>query len=110
MVLHEARIKIQRFICWLFGHKDYSPLRKSETSGYHYIFCFDCEKVIWLDDKDSKEVTKLYVDWAEEEKLINEVMDEKEKSIIKVREQKRRDGVFAKQKRDKHAKKRTKKN
>ena len=100
--------KIQRLICWLFGHKNHSTLKKT-LWGNWCISCYDCDKTILLDEKNSSDVKKYYDNIDEEVKLINEVMDEKEKSFIKVREQQRRDGKFAKQKREKNARKKTRK-
>lgn len=105
-MLHEIRLKVQRLICWLFGHKNHSLVKKDFFSNRSYIECFDCGKTITFAKKDSEEIVRIYANLDEEVKAFNEAIDEQEKSAIKVREQQRRDGVFAKQKRvKKNAKK-----
>ena len=96
---YEIRLKIQRVICWLFGHKHVSSLHASSGGYRWFVLCLDCSKILWLDDKESEETTRLYANIDEEAKLINDVIEDEEKSAIKIKEQKRRNGVFAKQKR-----------
>lgn len=106
-MLHEIRLRLQRSWCWLFGHKNRSGLRKDRWDWY-YIHCYDCEEDIHVSYDDNVKIDDIEKANQEENKLISEIMDEKEKSEIKIMQQQRRDGVFAKQKRDKNARKKIK--